>query len=176
MNEPALNSASLQPRPGHAQREQRRSRGHAIDTIEDATVTRKQRTAVLESGRPLEHADRQVSDDRSACNGEAEWHEHIDTRIEKAARQAFATKAKAQMLLTEDVGKATTRHRQVEVLPIQDNASRVISVVVVMKDVTEEWRKTEEIHCPYFQAMVRFNSEGFRHLLFKKWNRGRSHR
>lgn len=30
-----------------------------------------------------------------------------------------------------------------------------------------------QIKCPYLQASVHFNTEGFRHLLFKSWNRGR---
>jgi len=32
------------------------------------------------------------------------------------------------------------------------------------------------IRCPYFQDNVAFNTEGFRHLLFKSWNRGRDRR
>lgn len=30
-----------------------------------------------------------------------------------------------------------------------------------------------QIRCPYFEGSVHFNTEGFRHLLFKSWNRGR---
>ena len=30
------------------------------------------------------------------------------------------------------------------------------------------------IHCPYLEGHVAFTTEGFRHLLFKSWNRGRS--
>ncbi len=33
-----------------------------------------------------------------------------------------------------------------------------------------------QIRCPYFQDNIHFNTEGFRHLLFKHWNRGRDHR
>ena len=33
-----------------------------------------------------------------------------------------------------------------------------------------------KIQCPYFQDRVHFNTEGFRHLLFKQWNRGRDRR
>ena len=33
-----------------------------------------------------------------------------------------------------------------------------------------------QIKCPYFQGSVHFNTEGFRHLLFKSWNRGRDRR
>jgi hypothetical protein len=32
------------------------------------------------------------------------------------------------------------------------------------------------VRCPYFQTTVIFSSEGFRHLLFKSWNRGRDRR
>lgn len=30
-----------------------------------------------------------------------------------------------------------------------------------------------QIRCPYFEGNVHFNTEGFRHLSFKSWNRGR---
>lgn len=33
-----------------------------------------------------------------------------------------------------------------------------------------------QIRCPYFPASVHFNTDGFRHLLFKSWNRGRDRR
>jgi hypothetical protein len=32
------------------------------------------------------------------------------------------------------------------------------------------------VQCPYFQTTVVFSPEGFRHLLFKSWNRGRDRR
>jgi hypothetical protein len=32
------------------------------------------------------------------------------------------------------------------------------------------------LRCPYFQDSVHFNTAGFRHLLFKNWNRGRDRR
>jgi len=37
----------------------------------------------------------------------------------------------------------------------------------------EQYRCFGQIRCPYFQENVVFNTEGFRHLLFKAWNRGR---
>jgi hypothetical protein len=33
-----------------------------------------------------------------------------------------------------------------------------------------------KIRCPYFQADVHFNTNGFRHIRFKDWNRGRDRR
>jgi len=30
-----------------------------------------------------------------------------------------------------------------------------------------------QIRCPYFGGLVNFNTNGFRHLIFKRWNRGR---
>jgi hypothetical protein len=30
-----------------------------------------------------------------------------------------------------------------------------------------------QVHCPYFGGPVHFNTQGFRHVLFKGWNRGR---
>jgi two-component system, NtrC family, sensor kinase len=71
--------------------------------------------------------------------------EYFDTHVEAAVRHAFATKAKAHMLLTECADDTAVRHRQVEVLPIYGDTTQVVSVVVVMKDVTEERRKAEEI-------------------------------
>jgi len=32
----------------------------------------------------------------------------------------------------------------------------------------------DQVHCPYLNDSVAFNSEGFEHLLNKSWNRGRS--
>ncbi|MFZ1983282.1 MAG: response regulator [Desulfatitalea sp.] len=71
--------------------------------------------------------------------------EYFDIRVEEAVRRAFETQAKEHMLLTESDGDVSMRHRQVEVLPIQDNAAHVVSVVVVMRDVTEERSKAAEI-------------------------------
>jgi len=34
----------------------------------------------------------------------------------------------------------------------------------------------DRIRCPYLQNNVHFNTDGFRHLLFKSWNRGRDRR
>lgn len=30
-----------------------------------------------------------------------------------------------------------------------------------------------QVRCPYFEDTIHFTTEGFRHLLFKRWNRGR---
>src|SRR5262249_4317591 len=45
------------------------------------------------------------------------------------------------------------------------------------------WKRAEDqyhyfnrIHCPYFHDVVTFSTEGFRHLLFKSWNRSRNRR
>src|ERR1017187_1748094 len=40
----------------------------------------------------------------------------------------------------------------------------------------DQYRSVGSIRCPYFQDGVVFNTEGFRHLLFKSWNRGRDQR
>ena len=37
----------------------------------------------------------------------------------------------------------------------------------------EQYRSFGQIRCPYFEGNVAFNTEGFRHLRFKAWNRGR---
>jgi hypothetical protein len=37
----------------------------------------------------------------------------------------------------------------------------------------DQYRLVGSIRCPYFGEPVFFNSEGFRHFLFKSWNRGR---
>lgn len=36
-----------------------------------------------------------------------------------------------------------------------------------------QYRNWAQIRCPFFQDNVHFNMQGFRHLLFKSWNRGR---
>jgi hypothetical protein len=38
----------------------------------------------------------------------------------------------------------------------------------------EEYSKIGRTWCPYLEDYVYFNKEGFEHLLFKTWNRGRS--
>ncbi len=46
----------------------------------------------------------------------------------------------------------------------------------VRQQAEEHYRAYGDVHCPYFQGNVHFNTEGFRHLLFKSWNRGRDRR
>jgi len=46
----------------------------------------------------------------------------------------------------------------------------------VRRQAEENYRTYGQIRCPYFQDAVHFNTEGFRHLLFKAWNRGRDRR
>ncbi len=38
----------------------------------------------------------------------------------------------------------------------------------------QEYEKIGKVWCPYLGDHVHFNNEGFEHLLFKTWNRGRS--
>lgn len=42
------------------------------------------------------------------------------------------------------------------------------------KVAEQKYHSFRTIYCPYFRSDVSFNTEGFRHLLFKSWNRGRS--
>jgi len=43
------------------------------------------------------------------------------------------------------------------------------------KEKAEKFYKSiDSIYCPYLKTNVNFNSEGFEHILFKSWNRGRS--
>jgi hypothetical protein len=45
----------------------------------------------------------------------------------------------------------------------------------VRQEAQELYAHLGRIRCPYFQANIHFNTEGFRHLLFKmSWNRGRA--
>jgi hypothetical protein len=40
--------------------------------------------------------------------------------------------------------------------------------------IKQEYDKIGKIKCPYLNDYVYFNNEGFKHLLFKTWNRARS--
>ena len=53
--------------------------------VEDAAVTREQAAAVLDARSTLEHADRQVTDDRCASYRKAERYEHGGAHLEHAA-------------------------------------------------------------------------------------------
>jgi len=44
----------------------------------------------------------------------------------------------------------------------------------VKQKAKEEYEKIVKVRCPYLSDHVYFNKEGFEHLLFKTWNRGRS--
>ena len=46
----------------------------------------------------------------------------------------------------------------------------------VRREAEQVFFSIGQIQCPYFQDRVHFNTEGFRHLLFKSWNRGRDRR
>ena len=59
-----MNVASNQTQPTDAQRKEWRGGSNTIHPVEHAAVTWKQRTAVLHTRRPLEHADRQIANDR----------------------------------------------------------------------------------------------------------------
>ena len=43
----------------------------------------------------------------------------------------------------------------------------------VRQQAEAQYATLGQIRCPYLQDSVHFNTEGFRHLLFKSWNRGR---
>jgi hypothetical protein len=43
----------------------------------------------------------------------------------------------------------------------------------VRNEAEQQYRAYGQIACPYFQGPVAFNTEGFRHIVFKSWNRGR---
>ena len=43
----------------------------------------------------------------------------------------------------------------------------------VRGEAEAQYRNWSQIRCPFFQEAVHFNMAGFRHLLFKSWNRGR---
>ena len=40
--------------------------------------------------------------------------------------------------------------------------------------IKQEYDKVGKVWCPCLEDHVHFNNEGFEHLLFKSWNRGRS--
>lgn len=42
------------------------------------------------------------------------------------------------------------------------------------KQAEEFYKSVDKVYCPYLETNVNFNSEGFEHILFKTWNRGRS--
>jgi len=42
------------------------------------------------------------------------------------------------------------------------------------KKAKEFYDSLDKVYCPYLDEDVNFNSEGFEHILFKSWNRGRS--
>jgi len=44
----------------------------------------------------------------------------------------------------------------------------------VREKAEEFYNSLNKVHCPYLGKDVNFNSEGFEHVLFKSWNRGRS--
>jgi len=44
----------------------------------------------------------------------------------------------------------------------------------VRKKAKEFYDSLNRVYCPYLSENVNFNSEGFEHVLFKSWNRGRS--
>jgi hypothetical protein len=44
----------------------------------------------------------------------------------------------------------------------------------IKKEAKEYYDKLGTVKCPYLNAEVHFNEEGFSHLLSKSWNRGRS--
>lgn len=46
----------------------------------------------------------------------------------------------------------------------------------VRREAEQSYSSIGQIQCPYFQDRVHFNTDGFRHLLFKRWNRGRDRR
>lgn len=46
----------------------------------------------------------------------------------------------------------------------------------VRREAEQVFFSVGQIQCPYFQDRVHFNTECFRHLLFKRWNRGRDRR
>ena len=46
----------------------------------------------------------------------------------------------------------------------------------VRREIERLFSNMGQIQCPYFQDPAHFNTEGFRHLLFKRWNRGRDRR
>jgi PAS domain S-box-containing protein len=71
---------------------------------------------------------------------------YFDRQVEAAVRRAFASKTPEHMLLAKPDEQGLLRYHQAEVLPIQDDATQtVLVVVVVMKDVTQERRQTAEI-------------------------------
>lgn len=44
----------------------------------------------------------------------------------------------------------------------------------VKQDARLFYNQINKVRCPYLGKDISFNSEGFEHLLFKSWNRGRS--
>ena len=46
----------------------------------------------------------------------------------------------------------------------------------VLRRAQEYYVSLGNIYCPYFQATVHFNTQGFEHLRRKAWNRGREQR
>jgi len=43
----------------------------------------------------------------------------------------------------------------------------------VRQTAEDTYLRIGHLNCPYFKESVHFNTEGFRHLVFKRWNRGR---
>jgi len=48
--------------------------------------------------------------------------------------------------------------------------------VYVLRRAQEFYHGLVRVRCPYFQADVKFNAQGFEHLRRKSWNRGRERR
>jgi hypothetical protein len=46
----------------------------------------------------------------------------------------------------------------------------------VLGKAHELYHSLEQVRCPYFQANIHFNAQGFEHLRRKSWNRGRDRR
>lgn len=44
----------------------------------------------------------------------------------------------------------------------------------IRKKAEQDYKKIGKIKCPYFNSDVHFDTKGFRHLLFKSWNKTRT--
>ncbi len=69
-----------------------------------------------------------------------------DSGIQSMIANAFENGAGSKILVTAKGDAGHPTYRQINCLPIQDEFKKVVQVVIVSRDITEERQKTEEIH------------------------------
>ena len=92
---PHRRAHAITPEPNRPSAYKRRRRRHAVDAVQHAAVPGQQRAAVLEPGRALEHALRQIADHREDAHRAAERRRTAAPASQNAPRAAQATSATA---------------------------------------------------------------------------------